>query len=708
MMASFISSSRLVQDDITALAKKSVIRVGGGCSSVADDENKNFEILAAVLRKTSALETLQLDETAAVLKSNEFVTALARNRTIRFLNLRSSGCDDDGAKALAAILKENSTLQTMSSNNNNICDVGAEALADALKENGSVQKIYLNDNNISDEGAKALANALRGNDGSLQLISLRRNKLTNEGAKEFTEALEASKTRQRMNIDWGVGWGVVGEGRETELTEKTPKINSTVYNVESVESDQINDEGERATVDTNMLDRHQMEMDKFLAERKLMMQQLDNLSTARHEARDELAAKDAMLKMKDEKLLAQRKQLDDYQKVMNKATIEQQIMRQKLGDKLFVEKALAASQAAAKDAELITKSEEILNLRKQLDQTEAAKVLAESEAAKINAELRISNDLIKTKDAELWHLHNGLSIQRNELANWFRVGQQQSKQLLDNLSANMARAKSREASKDADLRMLNDLLKTKDEELLNQRKKLDALEKDLKQKDDDILVQKYKLQTEAACDQNLRERAKETEQRVEQLSAENTHYIATIASLQKNNDELSAQVSQLSNQVNSLNEKLKYTKVIDLVDLTTAIEKGTSNSREASQVEELPSKRRRITSNDVNLPTQNVEVEADQNYATADTATTVEATRQSPETMFEEALEKHKAETFKLLAQAKARGEDRVSDVAIGEVRNNTVDAMRRENPLISWQEMMEALSRAENHARQSYILENK
>jgi Ran GTPase-activating protein (RanGAP) involved in mRNA processing and transport len=442
-------SSRLVQEDIiTELAKKSVIRVG--CSSFADDENKNFEILTAVLRTTATLETLQLDDTAAALQNDEFLTALAQNRTIRFLNLRCSGCDDGGATALAAVLKENSTLQTISLNDDNICDVGAKALAEALKENGSVQKIYLNDNNISDEGAIALADALRGNDGSLQLISLRRNKLTNEGAETFADVLEEKKTSQKMHV---MDWGVAKEGRETELTEKTPKTSSPVSKVESLASNQISDEGERATADTNILDRHQIEMDKLLAERKLMMQQLDNLSTARHEAQDELAAKDAMLKMKDEKLLTLRKQLDDYQRAVDKVTAEQQRMRQQLEDKLFADNALAA----AKDGELKIKSEEILNLRKQLDQKEAAKVLAETKVAEINAELNRNDDLIKMKDAELSHLRNlqnQLSIQRNELEARIIMGQQQMKQLLDNLSADIARVKASEASKDADLRMI--------------------------------------------------------------------------------------------------------------------------------------------------------------------------------------------------------------------------------------------------------------
>ena len=670
-MASFISG-RLLQEDITKLVKKSVIRVGGA-SPFAD---KNFfEKLAAVLQTTATLETLQLD-TAAALRNDNFVTALTQNRTIRFLNLRSSGCDDDGAKALAAVLKENSTLRTISLNNNIISDVGAKSLAKALRINTAVRKIYLNENNISDVGAKVLTAAMRENGGTLQKISLKRNKLADEGG---TVALEGSKiARQRIH----------------EFKEKTPKISApTSIKTESVASNKINDEGaSRATPadDTNMLHRHQMEMDKLLAEKKLMMQQLDNLSTATHEAQDELAAKDAMLKMKDEKMLTQRKQLDNYQRGVNKATAEQQRMRQQV-DKLSADNALAAAKVAAKDVKLETKNEEISNLRKQLDQTEAAKVLAEAEVAEINAKLRMNNDLIRMKDEQLLHLRNQLSIERNEAGTTIMVGQQQSQQLLE-LSVTIACMKAREDSKDAELRMKDDLLKMKGEVLLNQRKQLDEYETEMNTKAAELKKKNEELLGQLSCEEKLRKCSNEMKRRVEQLSAENTQHVATISSLTESNEELSVKTSRLLKQINSLNEKLKYAKVIDMVDLTDAIEQSTNNGgKDTEEEEQLPSKRRRTS--DVVVTREG-----------EDTETNEEATRQSNEATFEEALEKHKTDTVELLKQAATKGENRVCIVAMGEVRKNTSDVMQRANPLITRQEISIAFSKAENDAVQMYV----
>eukprot|EP00985_Skeletonema_marinoi_P014766 scaffold7522_cov202-Skeletonema_marinoi.AAC.21 len=313
-------SGRLVHEDINKLTKKNVISVG--CSVHAKE---NLDILAAVLTTTATkLETLQLDDTATALQNDNFLTALTQNDTIRFLNLRSSGCDNNGAIALATVLKKNTTLQTISLNDNNISDVGAKALAEALKENTAVQKLYLNDNIISEEGAKALADARRGIDGkSLQMIiSLRRNKLTDEA---FADALKESRIFQRRHVD-------SNDGREEELTEKSPKtISSPIMSKqESAASNKISNDGAGVTAadESNTWDRLQMKIDNLLAERKLMKQQLDNLSTARHEARDELAAKDAMLRMKDDEILTQRNQFDQYQRGMDTLAAEQERMIQ--------------------------------------------------------------------------------------------------------------------------------------------------------------------------------------------------------------------------------------------------------------------------------------------------------------------------------------------------------------------------------------------
>jgi hypothetical protein len=91
-----------------------------------------------------------------------------------------------------------------------------------------------------------------------------------------------------------------------------------------------------------------------------------------------------------------------------------------------------------------------------------------------------------------------------------------------------------------------------------------------------------------------------------------------------------------------------------------------------------------------------------------------QGTGQSYDTMFKQALEKHKLDTVELLKQSAANGEKSVSISAIGEARKENVAVMRRANTLGSndgdkhrtEQEITAALSKAEGDAVQMYIVE--
>ena len=87
---------------------------------------------------------------------------------------------------------------------------------------------------------------------------------------------------------------------------------------------------------------------------------------------------------------------------------------------------------------------------------------------------------------------------------------------------------------------------------------------------------------------------------------------------------------------------------------------------------------------------------------------------QSYESMYNEALQKHKIDTFELLKKSAAKGEKSVSVAAIGEARKVNVAVMRRANANMmkhsgkyrKEQEITAALSRAEGEAVQLYIAE--
>ena len=95
---------------------------------------------------------------------------------------------------------------------------------------------------------------------------------------------------------------------------------------------------------------------------------------------------------------------------------------------------------------------------------------------------------------------------------------------------------------------------------------------------------------------------------------------------------------------------------------------------------------------------------------------TLSETVQSYEAMYNDAVEKHKMDTLKLLKESAAKGEESVSVAAMGEARKVNIAAMQRANESILKHngkqdtshrndvEVHAALSRAENDAVQLYI----
>eukprot|EP00986_Skeletonema_menzelii_P016806 scaffold15947_cov140-Skeletonema_menzelii.AAC.3 len=576
------SSNQLLstKNIIHSLTQKSVIRIGTPFST----NQHNLEQFATnVLSTTSTLTTLQLLDTATTLHNESFRKALAQNATITFLNLRHSNCDDEGAIALATILKTNSTLQTISLNDNRIRDIGAKALAEALEVNRTLEKLYLNDNLVGEEGAMALMDvgSRRGGGRTLLQISLRGNNFEDEeGEEALVDALfEVDESEEEEEM-------VVVKSLPTKITD----INKIRQDGQGTTNDDD---------DTNMLDP-QTDINTLLAERKLMMQQLDNLSTDRTEARDELAAKDAILRMKDDKIATQREQFDRYKREVEKVAAEKEVMMQQLKDKLATKNADSAAKdaelkmkieeivnlhkqelqrledkiasnnanatakGAAKDAELTVKLEAISNLHKQeLGQTEAARVAAENKAASKDAELTLTNHLVMMKDAEIFQLRSQLSIQQNELAAKIMVERQQSMQLVDKLNVDVARAKASEFRKGAELKKANELLKMKDEELSsldvelsNHRKQLNAYINEMSTKDNELKKKHEELSDQISDNEQLRKRLDEMKCQVGQLSAQNAELVTRESNLKKINEDLSAEKTQLSAQVESLNERI--------------------------------------------------------------------------------------------------------------------------------------------------------
>ena len=127
--------------------------------------------VAKMLRSNNTL--LQLHITLNPLGSKgvtHIAKALKSNKMLHHLELYNTDCSDEGAVALADMLRRNETLLELWISNldetesiNKVGKVGAVALAGALRVNNSLKYLHLRNNDITDEGFKCLAEALLEN-----------------------------------------------------------------------------------------------------------------------------------------------------------------------------------------------------------------------------------------------------------------------------------------------------------------------------------------------------------------------------------------------------------------------------------------------------------------------------------------------------------------------------------------------------------------
>jgi hypothetical protein len=151
--------------------------------------------IAAVLRENSTLHTLNLDGNGVGADgAREIAAVLRENTTLHTLNLDGNGVGADGAREIAAVLRENSTLHTLtlSSYSVGVCQGG-----DITSE------LYYN--GVGADGAREIAAVLRVN-STLQTLDLHYNNVRDDGAREIAAVLRVNSTLQTLNLGFnGVG-----------------------------------------------------------------------------------------------------------------------------------------------------------------------------------------------------------------------------------------------------------------------------------------------------------------------------------------------------------------------------------------------------------------------------------------------------------------------------------------------------------------------
>jgi Ran GTPase-activating protein (RanGAP) involved in mRNA processing and transport len=174
--SSFTSRSLVPLFDVIISSPANVMRV-----YLKDCSNMGFESIETIslcLPRAKTLEVLCLSgcgitETGAA----ELAKGLARNTSLRRLNLDHNRIKDKGLLELASVLPHRS-LTALSANNNGITDasLGAVGLT-------QVNELHLKNNMISNKGALALAQNLDNGSSRITWLSLQGNNVTTKGGE---------------------------------------------------------------------------------------------------------------------------------------------------------------------------------------------------------------------------------------------------------------------------------------------------------------------------------------------------------------------------------------------------------------------------------------------------------------------------------------------------------------------------------------------
>lgn len=191
-----ISSNKLAQAGAESVARMLQGGFEGPCPVHSLDVSRNEICFAGAARIFTALarnltlKSINLEGNPfGPTSTNELHTFLAENKALTELNL--SGCDlkTDGIAILSDGLVKNHTLLTLSLAWNSLEDSGAVALASALGRNDTLKCLDLSSNRIRDAGGAALCENLKYN-RSLEVLNLQDNNL-----HDITGQLLAETTR---------------------------------------------------------------------------------------------------------------------------------------------------------------------------------------------------------------------------------------------------------------------------------------------------------------------------------------------------------------------------------------------------------------------------------------------------------------------------------------------------------------------------------
>ena len=112
---------------------------------------KNFELLLRVFAHNIALEEINVADSKIDTRCTvELCQILEKtNESIRKLYFRNSKVGDDGAIAVASLIKNNKTIVELEIFNCGITEKGGAAIGDALRTNFCIEKLSIGENNLN-------------------------------------------------------------------------------------------------------------------------------------------------------------------------------------------------------------------------------------------------------------------------------------------------------------------------------------------------------------------------------------------------------------------------------------------------------------------------------------------------------------------------------------------------------------------------------
>lgn len=164
---------------------------------------EGLKLICGALEHNDTLIALNLGRNATA--DSKFVEAIsemiAKNNTLKVLELECSEITGEKVQILARALKRNHTLTELKLKSNCMGAEGTCIILEAVGQNPALKILDLEGNKIGPEGAKLIAGLLKTN-STLSQLNLASNGLGPDGANEILNAVQGNTTLRKLSLSY--------------------------------------------------------------------------------------------------------------------------------------------------------------------------------------------------------------------------------------------------------------------------------------------------------------------------------------------------------------------------------------------------------------------------------------------------------------------------------------------------------------------------